>query len=89
MLAADPRSPTGAGWRAPAGWRHGQRFEVQRTIPVDAAAIFAGEQPRGHVAIDASGCCVLVREPAHALGDTFGSTWTARHSGIGRWASTT
>ena len=50
-----------------------ERFEVQRTIPADAAAIFkVVSDPRGHVAIDAS---VMLQsstgEPAGAVGDTF------------------
>ena len=33
-----------------------ERFEVQRTIPADAATIFdVVRDPQGHVAIDASG----------------------------------
>ena len=33
-----------------------ERFEVQRTIPADAATIFRTiTSPQGHVAIDASG----------------------------------
>ena len=35
-----------------------ERFEVQRTIPADAAAIFRVVcDPQGHVAIDAPACC--------------------------------
>ena len=35
-----------------------ERFEVQRTIPADAGAIFAVvSSPTGHVAIDARACC--------------------------------
>src|SRR6478672_9391027 len=50
-----------------------ERFEVQRTIPADAAAIFRiVSSPEGHVAIDASGMLQSSSgEPAHALGDTF------------------
>ncbi len=50
-----------------------ERFEVQRTIPADAAAIFKiVSDPRGHVAIDASGMLQgATGEPAGALGDTF------------------
>ena len=50
-----------------------ERFEVQRTIPADAAAIFAVvSSPAGHVAIDASGMLQSwTGEPAKALGDTF------------------
>ena len=49
------------------------RFEVQRTIPADAAAIFEiVSSPMGHVAIDASGMLQSASgEPAHAVGDTF------------------
>jgi hypothetical protein len=50
-----------------------ERFEVQRTIPADAATIFGVvSSPEGHVAIDASGMlqrCSGV--PAKAVGDTF------------------
>lgn len=50
-----------------------ERFEVQRTIPADAAAIFKiVSDPQGHVAIDASGMLQSASgEPAKALGDTF------------------
>ena len=50
-----------------------ERFEVQRTIPADPAAIFAVvSSPEGHVAIDASGMLQSWSgEPAKALGDTF------------------
>jgi len=50
-----------------------ERFEVQRTIPADAAAIFRVLcDPRGHVAIDASGMVQSATgEPAGAVGDTF------------------
>ena len=63
--------------------RHGQRrvmmplmnerFEIQRTIPADAAAIFrVVSDPRGHVAIDASGMLQSsTGEAARAVGDTF------------------
>jgi Polyketide cyclase / dehydrase and lipid transport len=49
------------------------RFEVQRTIPADAADIFrVVSSPRGHVAIDASGMLQSsTGEPAGAVGDTF------------------
>jgi hypothetical protein len=50
-----------------------ERFEVQRTIPADAADIFrVVSSPEGHVAIDASGMlqgCSGV--PAQGEGDTF------------------
>jgi hypothetical protein len=50
-----------------------ERFEVQRMIPADAAAIFAVvSDPKGHVAIDASGMLQSSSgEPARAVGDTF------------------
>jgi hypothetical protein len=50
-----------------------ERFEVQRTIPADAATIFdVVRDPRGHVAIDASGMLQSASgEPAGAVGDTF------------------
>ena len=50
-----------------------ERFEVQRTIPADAAAIFRVVcDPQGHVAIDASGMLQSsTGEPAGAVGDTF------------------
>lgn len=50
-----------------------ERFEVQRMIPADAAAIFdIVTSPSGHVAIDASGMLQDASgEPAHAVGDTF------------------
>jgi hypothetical protein len=49
------------------------RFEVQRTIPADAATIFRTLcDPAGHVAIDASGMLQTASgEPAGAVGDTF------------------
>jgi hypothetical protein len=50
-----------------------ERFEVQRIIPADAAVIFRiVSDPRGHVAIDASGMLQgSTGEPAGAVGDTF------------------
>ncbi len=50
-----------------------ERFEVQRIIPADAATIFdVVRDPRGHVAIDASGMLqAATGEPASAVGDTF------------------
>ena len=50
-----------------------ERFEVQRTIPFDAATIFGTLcDPQGHVAIDASGMLQSATgEPAGAEGDTF------------------
>jgi len=50
-----------------------ERFEVQRNIPADAADIFKiVSDPRGHVAIDASGMLQsYTGEPAGAVGDTF------------------
>jgi hypothetical protein len=50
-----------------------ERFEVQRTIPADPATIFRVLcDPRGHVAIDASGMLQSAAgEPAGAVDDTF------------------
>jgi Polyketide cyclase / dehydrase and lipid transport len=50
-----------------------ERFEVQRTIPSDAATLFGiVSDPFGHVAIDASGMLQdATGEPAGAVGDTF------------------
>ena len=50
-----------------------ERFEVQRTIPADAATIFSVlSSPEGHVAIDASGMLQSsTGAPAQAVGDTF------------------
>jgi hypothetical protein len=50
-----------------------ERYEVQRTIPADAAAIFAVvSSPTGHVAIDATGMLQgSTGEPAHQVGDSF------------------
>jgi uncharacterized protein YndB with AHSA1/START domain len=50
-----------------------ERFEVSRTIPVDAATIFRTvTSPAGHVAIDASGMLQdFTGEPATKEGDTF------------------
>jgi len=50
-----------------------ERFEVQRTIPADAATIFGIVcDPFGHVAIDASGMLQdATGQPASAVGDTF------------------
>jgi hypothetical protein len=50
-----------------------ERFEVQRTIPADAATIFGVLcDPKGHVEIDASGMLQSsTGDPAGALGDTF------------------
>ena len=50
-----------------------ERFEVQRTIPAEAATIFeVVSSPRGHVAIDASGMLQDASgDPAGAVGDTF------------------
>lgn len=50
-----------------------ERFEIQRTIPADAATIFRVLcDPRGHVAIDASGMLQSsTGEAAKAVGDTF------------------
>lgn len=50
-----------------------ERFEIQRTIPADPAAIFSiVSSPEGHVAIDASGMLQSCNGvPARAEGDTF------------------
>jgi uncharacterized protein YndB with AHSA1/START domain len=50
-----------------------ERFEVQRTIKADPAAIFrVVSDPHGHVTIDASGMLMdATGEPARAVGDTF------------------
>src|SRR6476646_3560369 len=50
-----------------------ERFDVQRMSPADAASIFAVvSDPKGHVAIDASGMLQSsAGEPARAVGDTF------------------
>ncbi len=50
-----------------------ERFEVQRMIPADATTIFRTLcDPRGHVAIDASGMLQdATGEPATKEGDTF------------------
>jgi len=50
-----------------------ERFEVSRTIPAPAAAIFAVlRDPQGHVDIDSSGMLQdFTGEPASAAGDTF------------------
>lgn len=50
-----------------------ERFEIQRTIPADPAAIFAiVSDPFGHVAIDSSGMLQDASgEPARGVGDTF------------------
>jgi hypothetical protein len=50
-----------------------ERFEVQRTIPADAATIFCVLcDPRGHVAIDSSGMLQdATGDPAGAVGDRF------------------
>jgi len=49
------------------------RLEVRRTIPVEPEKIFdIVRDPRGHVAIDASGMLqAFTGEPAGAVGDTF------------------
>jgi hypothetical protein len=51
----------------------GERLEVQRTIPADAAAIFRVLcDPQGHVAIDSSGMLMdATGQPVRAAGDTF------------------
>ena len=50
-----------------------ERIEVQRTIPADAARIFAVlRDPQGHVTIDSSGMLMdATGEPASKAGDTF------------------
>jgi hypothetical protein len=50
-----------------------QRLEVARTIPADAATIFAVlKDPKGHVAIDSSGMLMdSTGDPVTAVGDTF------------------
>ncbi len=50
-----------------------ERFEVQRTIPAEAGAIFdVLRSPDGHVAIDSSGMLQSAEgQPASAVGDTF------------------
>ncbi len=51
----------------------GERLEVQRTIPADAAAIFRVLcDPQGHVAIDSSGMLMdATGSQCSAAGDTF------------------
>jgi hypothetical protein len=50
-----------------------ERFEVQRTIPAEPAALFALlSDPKGHVAIDSSGMLMgATGQPVSAVGDTF------------------
>jgi hypothetical protein len=50
-----------------------ERFEVERTIPAEASAIFGVLcDPYGHVAIDSSGMLMnATGEPVHAVGDNF------------------
>jgi hypothetical protein len=50
-----------------------ERIEVARTIPADAASIFAVlSDPHGHVSIDSSGMLMdATGEPATAVGDSF------------------
>src|SRR5262245_30506372 len=50
-----------------------ERFDVQRTIPADAATIFRVLcDPMGHVAIDSAGMLMdATGEPVTAIGDTF------------------
>ena len=50
-----------------------ERFEVQRTIPADAASIFRVlSDPMGHVAIDSAGMLMdATGDPVSAVGDTF------------------
>jgi hypothetical protein len=51
----------------------GERLEVQRTIPADAASIFRVLcDPQGHVAIDSSGMLMdATGEPVTTVGDRF------------------
>jgi len=50
-----------------------ERLEVQRTIPADAARVFAVvSDPQGHVTIDSSGMLMdATGEPATKVGDEF------------------
>ena len=50
-----------------------ERFEVQRIIPAEPAAVFAVLcSPQGHVAIDSSGMLMdATGEPVEAVGDRF------------------
>ncbi len=50
-----------------------ERIEVQRTIPADAARVFAVvSDPQGHVTIDSSGMLMdATGEPATKVGDEF------------------
>jgi hypothetical protein len=50
-----------------------ERFDVQRTIPADPAAVFRVlRDPQGHVAIDSSGMLMDADgDPVGAVGDTF------------------
>ncbi len=50
-----------------------ERIEVQRTIPSEAASIFAVlSDPQGHVTIDSSGMLMDASgDPVKAVGDTF------------------
>jgi hypothetical protein len=50
-----------------------ERFEVQRTIPAPAAAIFSIlADPQGHVSIDSSGMLIdATGDPVAAVGDHF------------------
>jgi hypothetical protein len=50
-----------------------ERMEVQRTIPADAARVFAVvSDPQGHVTIDSSGMLMdATGEPATKVGDEF------------------
>jgi hypothetical protein len=58
-------------------WHHermdSERFEVERTIPVDAHTIFGLLcDPKGHVAIDSSGMLMDASgQPVTAVGDSF------------------
>ena len=68
-----------------------ERFEVQRQIAAEPAAVFAVlRDPMGHVAIDSSGMLMdATGTPAEAVGTPSSSTWTGRRSTTSRWAGTT
>jgi hypothetical protein len=85
MHLGDAHLPSVAWAGRPGGWQDAamsdettpdepvERFEVSRTIPADASAIFEVlRSPAGHVAIDSSGMLQdFTGEPASAEGDTF------------------
>ena len=66
-------SETGESTEAPETGGPVERFEVQRTIPADAATIFRVLcDPMGHVAIDSAGMLMdATGERVSAVGDTF------------------